>query len=212
VSMPATTRAHACHFRTADAKSARDPRSCVWMSILFSQVQFAWVFKVEGLHLPSIFFLDTLVCPKSFITDSVVCNLHYEGFLIVELCDSLPPNETRAIYGIFVIFKILPYSCKSRCDVDMDKHGNEGQSSGTCSRKLKPSITINKNVIVRRPKKALNFCATTHNTQLTNVCGALLSCSCMRLCTHPSIPPREVQLNFLYSKPLCILYYRDYCA
>ena len=92
----------------------------------------------------------------------MVCNLHYEGFLIVELCDSLPPNETRAIYGIFVIFKILSYSCKSRCDVDMDKHGNEGQSSGTCSRKLKPSITINKNVIVRRlkKKKALNFSAT----------------------------------------------------
>ena len=91
----------------------------------------------------------------------MVCNLHYESFLVVALCDSLPLNETRAIYGIFAIFKIFPYLCKSRCDVDMDKHGNEGQSSGTCSRKLKPSITINKNVIVRRLKKALNFFATT---------------------------------------------------
>jgi hypothetical protein len=37
------------------------------MSILFSHVQFAWVFKVEGLPLSLLanFFLDALVCPRT---------------------------------------------------------------------------------------------------------------------------------------------------
>jgi hypothetical protein len=65
--MPATMGAHTRHFRTSGAKSARSSQLCVSMSILFSHVQFAWVFKVEGLPLSLLanFFLDALVCPRT---------------------------------------------------------------------------------------------------------------------------------------------------